>query len=258
MSKTVVVFTCAHASPNIPNDRFTWLGNFLYDLRPDMVIDLGDGADMKSLNTYDTRYPQAIVAQNYEADIDCYNDAQERLRWKFKHHKKKRPTWIGFEGNHENRIKKAIASDPRMAGSKYGISFSHLQTDLWFDEYHEYSHSAPTLVAYDGILYGHYVSSGNYGSAMSSKHHGHALLEKLACSVTVGHSHKLHYYHKADAKPKALNGLVCGCFKGEKEDWAGQANDEWTAGVAIKRYVENGTYDFEWKSMKALQAEYSS
>ena len=144
MSKTAVVFTCAHADPEVPNDRFDWLCELLYDIKPDYVIDLGDGADMKSLNSYDTRYPQAIASQNYERDINSYNDSQERLRRKFKRMKRKRPAFFGAEGNHENRIKKAIAHDPRLEGSKYGISFSHLQTDTWFDEYYEYENAAPS------------------------------------------------------------------------------------------------------------------
>jgi hypothetical protein len=203
------------------------------------VVDLGDGADMRSLNTYDTRYPQAIVSQSYQADIETYNDAQSRIWDRFKLKKKK-----------------AISVDPRLEGDKYGISFSHLQTDYWFDDYHEYKNSAPALVDYDGVLYGHYVASGNYGSALSTKHHGYSLTEKLSCSATVGHSHKFHYYVKADARPKALHALVAGCFKGKEESWAGQANAEWTKGVAIKRYISNGTYDLSWVSLAALEKEY--
>ena len=256
MSKTVVVFSCAHADPSATNDRFDWLGSFLYDLRPDMVVDLGDGADMRSLNTYDTRYPQAIVSQSYEEDIEVYNDSQDRLRHKFRFMKKKRPFWVGFEGNHENRIKKAIQHDPRLEGSKYGVSFGHLQTKSWFDEYHEYANSGPALVDYDGIIYGHYVSSGNYGTAMATKHHGYSLVEKLASSTTVGHSHKFSYFYKGDARPNPLHGLVVGCYKGKEEAWAGQANGEWRYGVVVKREVQNGSYDLEWISMNRLEREY--
>lgn len=255
-TKTVVVFTCAHADPNCTNERFSWLGDLIEDIKPEYVVDLGDGADMRSLNTYDTRNPQAVVAQSYQADIESYNEAQDRLWGRYKLSKKKRPYRIGFEGNHEHRIKKALAVDPRLEGTKYGISFSHLQTDHWFDEYHEYTNSAPALAIYDGILYGHYVSTGNFGSALSTKHHGYSLVEKLACSATVGHSHKFHYYRKADARPTPLNGLVAGCFKGKEEAWAGQANAEWSKGVVIKRQVNNGDYDLSWVSMKALEAEY--
>jgi len=261
MTKTAVVFSCAHSDPGVSNERFSWLGEFLYDLKPDYVVDLGDGADMRSLNTYDTRYPQALVMQNYGEDIETYNDSQERIRWKFRHLKRRKPYFIGFEGNHENRIKKAIAHDPRLEDKKgqgYGVSFGHLQTDHWFDDYHEYENSAPTLVNYDGVLYGHYVSSGNYGTAMSTKHHGYSLVEKLACSASVGHSHKFNYYHKADARPTPLNGLVVGCFKGAEEAWAGQANNEWRKGLVVKRELENGNYDLEWVSLKRLEKEYGT
>jgi hypothetical protein len=49
---------------------------------------------------------------------------------------------------------------------------------------------------------------------------------------------------------------VVGCFKGKEETWAGQANQEWRKGIAVKRYVENGNYDLQWISMDALRREY--
>jgi len=254
--KTAVVFTCAHADPSVPNDRFDWLSEFIYDVRPDYVVDLGDGADLKSLNSYDTRYPKAIVAQNYESDIQCYNDAQERLRRKFRVMKKKRPAFFGLEGNHENRIKKAIANDPRLEGSKYGISFSHLQTDVWFDEYHEYNNSAPAIADYDGISYAHYIASGNYGTAMSGLHHAYGIIQKRHNSTTVGHSHKRSMFFKDDAHPHPTIGLVAGCFKGAKEGWAGQANLEWWKGVIVKRNIRNGYYEPEFVSLERLRDVY--
>jgi hypothetical protein len=254
--KTVVVLSCGHVDPSVPNDRYSWLGDFLYDLKPDCVVDLGDGAEMRSLNSFDTNYPKAVASQSYEKDIDHYNDAMERMRFKFRHNKRRQPYYIGFEGNHENRIKKAVAREPRLEGSKYGISFGHLQTDHWFDEYHEYQNSAPALVEYDGVTYGHFVASGNYGSAMSTKHHGHSLVEKLACSVTVGHTHKFDYHYKGEAHRRPMHGLVVGCFKGADEEWAGQANREWRKGVVVKRELEAGDYELEWVSLKRLEKMY--
>jgi len=255
--RTAVVFSCAHSDPSVSNERFDWLGKFLYDIRPDYVVDLGDGADMKSLNSFDTRYPQAIVSQSYEKDIEHYNDAQERIRAPFKKAKRKRPKFYGFEGNHENRIKKAIAHDPRLEGKKHGISFGHLQTNYWFDEYHEYVNSGPALVDYDGVLYGHFVSSGNYGAAISGIHHAYTLLSKVGCSVSVGHSHKYGYYYQGATFPNPTIGHVVGCFKGAEETWAGQSNREWRTGVVVKRNVGNGVYDHEWVSIDRLRKEYS-
>lgn len=258
MGKTALVYTCAHSDPTVSNERFSWLGEFIYDLKPDYVIDLGDGADMKSLNTYDDRNPQQIVMQNYGQDIECYNDAMERVRWKFRHHKRRQPFWIGFEGNHEHRIKKAIATDPRLdsKGSTYGVSFSHLQTDYWFNEYHEYDCSAPSIADYDGVSYAHYFGSGNYGTPTSGTHHAYTLLQNRNHSSTCGHSHKRSMYFKDSAHPKGIIGLVAGCFKGAKESWAGQANNDWAKGVVVKRNIDNGLYDVQWVSMEALKNEY--
>jgi len=256
MGKTAVVFTCAHSDPDVPNKRFDWLGEFLYDIRPDYVVDLGDGADMRSLNTYDTKYPQAIVSQSYEADINSYNDAQERIRRKFKKNKVKRPYFIGFEGNHENRIKKALKVDPRLEGNKFGISFKHLQTDKWFDDYHEYKNSAPAIADYDGVSYAHFFSSGNYGTAISGTHHAYTLLQNRNHSSTCGHSHKRSIYFKDGSHPNGIIGLVAGCYKGSDEGWAGQANNDWWKGVVIKREIDNGMYEPEFVSMKKLEREY--
>lgn len=252
-SKTVVVLTCAHASPETSNERFNWLGKFLYDIKPDYVVDLGDGADMKSLNSYDTKKPVTLVSQNYEADIDCYNDAQERIRWQFKKHKAKRPRYYGFEGNHENRIRTAISYDPRLEGDKYGISFNHLNTNRWFDEYHEYEHSAPSIGHYDGVDYAHFIGSGNYGRPLSGDYHASNLLKKRMKSTTVGHSHKRNLFFRDDAK---AIGLVAGCFKGAPEGWAGQSNLEWWSGVIIKHHLDNGYYEPHFISTKTLEKEY--
>ena len=90
-----------------------------------MYLTLGNFADMSSLNSYDTRYPKAVVTENYEDDIEVVRDAQERLREKFVRRKTRKPIWIGFEGNHEHRIKRALEHDPRLEGKKYGVSLQN-------------------------------------------------------------------------------------------------------------------------------------
>lgn len=256
MAKTCIVWSCAHADPEASNKRFNWLGDLIEDIKPDYTVDLGDGADMRSLNSYDTRSPQAIVTQSYERDIESYNDSQDRLWSRYKVSKKKRPFRFGFEGNHEARISKALSLDPRLEGSKYGISFNHLQTDHWFDEYHRYHNSAPAIVDINGILHSHFFSSGNFGSAMSGLHHGYGLLSKLNRSAICGHSHKRSIYFKDSAYPDPIIGMVVGCYKGKDEAWAGQANREWFRGAVIMREIDNGYFEPEFVSMNRLEKVY--
>ena len=256
MSNTAVVFSCAHSTPEFGNERFDWLGRFLFDIKPDYVVDLGDFGDMKSLNSYDSRYPQAIVSQSYQADIESYNDAQDRLRHQFRSSKKRMPTWYGFEGNHEHRLKKALAIDPRLEGEKYGISFKHLDTDYWYDEYIEYENGGPGIYSIDGVGYAHFFSSGNLGQAMSGEHHAYNLLRKRHSSSTCGHSHKRSIFFKDDAYPKRSIGLVAGCYKGGADTWAGQASLGWWKGVVVKRQIEDGSYEPEFVSMERLKKAY--
>lgn len=251
----ILVWSCAHSDPKHKNERFDWLGKFIYDVKPDLCIDLGDGADMRSLNSYDSRYPQQIVSQSYEEDIDVYNDSQDRLRHLFRYHRRKRPYWVGFEGNHEHRIKKAIALDPRLEGQKYGVSFSHLQTKTWFDEYHEYQWGGPAIASFGGVDFAHYFSSGNFGRAVSGKHHAYTLIANRHNSSVCGHSHKRGFY---PADGTRSMGLVVGCYKGGKEEWAGQSNLDWWFGVVLLRDVDNGLFEPSFYSMKHLENEYAN
>lgn len=257
IGKTVIVWTCSHDRPEVSKERYDWLGQLIEDVKPDYTVDLGDGAEMASLNSFDTRNPKAIVAQNYEADIDSYNESQDILWGRFKKKKKKRPFRIGFEGNHEHRVARALEFDPRLEGSRHGISMSHLQHDKWFDEYHYYHNGAPAVAEYDGVHYAHYMSGGNMGRAISGTHHAYSLLQHKSRSCTVGHSHLRSIYFKDGAgSGKGLIGLVAGCYKGADEKWAGQANENWAKGVVIKRNVSEGMYDMQWVSMDALRKEY--
>lgn len=253
-SKTIVVWSCSHADGDVSNERFSWLGEFLYDIKPDLAIDLGDSGDFRSLNSYDTRYPKAIVTQSYEADVEAYNDSMERIRWKFKANKRKRPFFVGLTGNHEARLEKAISLDPRLEGRKYGISFSHLNTDQWFDEYYPYENGGPAIATYENIDFAHYFSAGNFGAAMSGKHHAYTLLQNRHRSSVCGHSHKRGLYFEDQA---GIAGLVVGCMKGKEESWAGQAQDAWWKGVVVLREVDgSGRFEPEFVSQTKLKDTY--
>lgn len=257
MGKTAVVFSCGHAMHTVSNERFSWLGQFIYDVRPDYVVDLGDGADMRSLSTYENSTSKGPL-YSYEKDINAYLDAQERLRLPFKKGKKKRPSWYGFEGNHEYRIKKALMVDPRLEGPLYGLSFSNLNTDKFFDEYWEYENKAPAIHTYDGVAYAHYFTTSNSPAAISGQYHGEALLRQLGGSATCGHSHKRNIAFKDGAIGGSQIGLVAGCFKGAEEDWAGQSNKNWWHGVIVKNNIENGSYSPQFISLEELEKYYGS
>ena len=41
MVPKLLIIPDAHAEPNYDNDRFTWLGNLIFEEKPDVVVCLG-------------------------------------------------------------------------------------------------------------------------------------------------------------------------------------------------------------------------
>lgn len=166
MSKTVVVMSCAHVKPDVSNDRFIWLGKFLYDLRPDEFINLGDFSELESLSSFDSKYPKKLVARSYEADVNHTRDAHEKMWHPFRKNNRRMPFKVFLQGNHEYRLYCAIQHDPGLGGEVYGISWNHLSILDHYHEYVPYTNQAPGMYMRDGVVYSHFITSGSYGSAM--------------------------------------------------------------------------------------------
>lgn len=250
----VAVIPDSHAHPKFKNDRALWLGNYLYETKPDLVIHLGDSADMDSLNSYDRNNRRAFQGKSYRDDINSHLDFMEKLWHKYKKNKKRIPKRVFLEGNHEHRIEKALDVSPELVGT---ISFDDLMLDDFFDEVYRYEGSTPAIYEDNGIFYSHYLVSGLMGKPISGEHHAASLLGKKFVSCTVGHSHTLDYSVRTKADGKKIMGLVCGCYQDYTPAWAGNSGKLWHSGIITKRNVLDGTYDLETISIDRLKKEYS-
>jgi len=105
-----------HAHPDHNNDRADWVGELLVDLKPDVVVNMGDAADMASLSDYD-KGKRSFHGRAYKKDIEAHLDFQERMWAPLRRQKKKLPRRIVLEGNHEHRIWKHL-DDPNALISK--------------------------------------------------------------------------------------------------------------------------------------------
>ena len=243
-----VVFSCAHSDPDVSNERFDWMGKFLYDIKPDYVVDLGDGADMRSLNSFDGRKPQAVVSQNYERDIDHYNDAMERMRHEFVRNRRKRPAYYGFEGNHEHRIERAVENDSKLDGL---LSYDDFELDEYGWEVYDFLE--PALI--DGIAYCHYFTSGVMGRPCAS---ASLMLRKKHMSCIMGHvqDREIAYDRRADGS--RITGLFGGIFYQHDEEYLNhQTNGSWR-GVWMLHEVNDGQFDEMPVSMSYLEKKYGT
>ncbi|MGW8181328.1 MAG: metallophosphoesterase [bacterium] len=251
---THLVIPDPHAHPEHNNDRAFWLGRLINDIKPDVVINIGDSADMPSLSAYD-RGKKSFQGRTYARDIAAHHDFQDKLWWTVKSTKKRLPHRVALEGNHDERIKRAINLQPELEGA---IGPEDLGMDYYYDQYVEYEGLTPGIVQIDGVSYAHYFTSGVKGLPVAGEHPGYYLVSKKFTSCTQGHTHTTDFCVRTDAQGKRILGLVCGVFIDYRATWAGSSNDLWWQGVIIKRHVDNGVYDPEFVSMARLRDVYGS
>lgn len=243
---THLILPDSHAHPDHNNDRFTWFGKLVHDLKPDVVVNIGDLADMASL-CFHSKHIE-LEGARYRADCDVAIDAQDRIFHEVRKHKKKLPRFVWTLGNHDIRAQRFVEAHPVFEG--------HVRNDdIGYKDYPWEMYDFLDTVEIDGIAYSHYFTSGLMGRPIGGTHPAWSIIKKRNQSSTCGHSHVTDY--KIDRTPgKSLMGLVCGSYIDYNAGYAGPANDMWSRGIAVCRNVEDGLYDFEWISINRLREVY--
>lgn len=256
MSKTHLIIPDQHAHPDYNNDRAVWMGKLIKDVKPDIVINMGDAADLASLSTFD-KGKATFFGRSYEKDIESHLDFQDKMWHTVRKAKRKMPQTVILEGNHEHRIKRAIDADPHLAGHKHGLSFKDLDWDSYYADVIEYDGGTPGTTTIDGITYAHFFISGVMGRPIGGEHHAYSLLAKNYSSCTAAHSHTVDWACRTDIHGKKIMGAVCGVYQDYDSPWAGDVNRLWWSGALIKRGVEDGVYSPQFISMDQIKKEYS-
>lgn len=248
MGSCHLILPDSHATPDQNNDRFTWFGKLVHDLKPDVVVNIGDLADMASLCFHSK--PIELENARYKRDCDSSIDAQERIFHEVRKHKKRQPRWIWTLGNHDIRPQRFVEANPIFEG--------HLKNeDIGYKDFPWEVYPFLDTVRVDGIAYSHYFTSGVMGRPIGGQHPAWTIIKKTNESSTCGHSHVTDY--KIDRTPgRSLMGLVCGSYIDYQAGYAGRANDMWSRGVAVCRNVEDGLYDYEWISINRLKDAYGN
>lgn len=260
MSKTRhLMIPDTQVSPGVPMDHLEACGNYIVDKKPDVIVHIGDHADMPSLSSYEKKSSRYFHDKNYRDDIDAAKEGMERLLlplWKYnarqRRDKKKlyQPRMVLTLGNHEERINRAVHADPVLANT---IGMEDLQYEQMGWEVHPYLH----IVSINGIAYSHYfvnpdgMTGHPVGGTVDNK------LKLLGCSFSMGHQQKRQYGMRYDALGNELHGLVWGSFYMHDEDYLGpQKNKQYKRGIMMKNEVKDGGYDPMMISMEYLLENY--
>lgn len=250
-----MVIPDTQCDPNRPDDHLEWAGKYAVDMKPDVIIHLGDHWNLGSLSSYD-RGKGSMEGRRYLLDINAGNEAldkfmapiyeeQERQRrakvkiWK--------PRLIFCLGNHEERIERAINDS------------IHLADVLSYDDFNLGDHGWETspfleVTVVDGVAYSHYFTSGVMGRPVTS---ARAMLSKKHMSCVMGHVQDRDIAFAKRADGTGMTGILAGIFYQHDEEYLNpQTNTSWR-GLWILHDVQEGSFDEMPVSMKYLKEKYS-
>lgn len=248
-----------HASPAYDNKRFLALGRMIIDKKPDIIVCLGDFADMPSISTHNS--VEAAEGMRYQLDIDSAHKAMDTLfdpidqfnKHQILNRKRQyKPNLYMLGGNHEHRIDTLCSNYPHLRNF---LSLDDLPFERW--NYTPFKHS----LEIGGIHFSHYFTSGVMGRPISGVNISRSLLTKLHVSSVQGHSHL--YSHAEETLPNGqkIFGLSAGCYSHPdyNEWWCKDTEFRWWRGVVFLNEIDGYGYYDEIQSItqRKIMRDYS-
>jgi hypothetical protein len=253
-AKRHVVIPDVQLKPGVPTEHLDWIAQYIVDKKPDVLVIIGDWADMPSLSSYDVG-TKSFEGRKYRDDILAANDGLQKLMAPIEAEmeriqRRRLKRWnlrkIVTLGNHEHRISRAVETDRKLEGL---ISVE----DLFFKQFGFEVYPFLEVVEVDGVVYSHYFCSGVMGRPITS---ARALLTKLHQSCFAGHQQERDIAYGKRANGQRITGIIAGCCYLHDEAYLNpQTNNVWR-GVYVLNDVEAGTFDEMPVSLKFLKGRY--
>lgn len=234
----------------------TKLGRYIVEKKPDVLVCIGDFADMPSLSSYDVG-KKSFEGRRYRKDIEAAHEAMKALltpiwdhnvRQKQNGKKQYKPRMVMTLGNHDQRIVKAVNNDPKLEGV---LSID----DLAYKDFGWEVYPFLDVVVIDGIAYSHYFTTGLMGRPVTT---ASACLAKKHQSCIQGHQQGLQIATGYKADGNMITSVIAGSFYEHNEDYLGpQGNKHWR-GFLVAHDVRDGAFDLMPVSLKYLNQKYAT
>ena len=251
-SRTHFVLPDVQAKDGNDFSFLTCIGKYIVDKKPDVIICLGDFADMESLSTYD-RGLKSFEGRSYNKDIWAAREAMDALltplfeynkQAKKNKHKIYKPEMHLTLGNHENRINRAINEDRKLDGL---ISTDNLPYQDWI------VHHFLEVITIDGIAYSHYFTSGVMGRPITT---AQALLTKKHMSCIAGHQQGRNIAYGMRADGTEMTAIITGSCYEHEEDYLGPQGNNHFRGCYMLYDVHDGRFDELPLTLKYIKSKY--
>lgn len=235
------------AKPGNDLSYMDWAGQAIAEYRPDKIIHLGDNWDMPSLNGHSKPGSAELEGQRYADDIAAGNEAMERLVRPWRKIKGYRPKGIFLLGNHEERIAREVAANPKLDGV---LGYHHF--DMQGFERKEFLE----VVFEDGIAYSHYFQNMNSKYAIGGSIDNR--MNRIGMSFAQGHQQGFLYGQRPYPTGRTYHGIVAGSYYLHDEAYKGlQTNRHWR-GIVVLNDVRDGDFEIMPLSIRYLQNKYEA
>lgn len=236
----ILVLPDVQAKPGNDFSFLTSIGNYILAKKPDVIVNIGDFADLPSLSMHDHSGSKSMEGKRYKADIWAAREAMDALLtpiYKYNERQKKfkekqyKPRMVLTLGNHENRIDRAINNDKKLEGL---ISIDDLPYEDW--------EVIPFLevVVIEGIAFSHFFTSGLMGRPITT---AQALLTKQHMSCVAGHQQGRQIAFGKRADGKGMTALIIGsCYEHDEDYLGSQGNVHWR-GLYLLHGCDDGAFD---------------
>ena len=253
--KILIIPDC-QVKEGVPLDHLTWAGKAIVQYQPDVVVNIGDFADMPSLSSHDKAGSKYFEGLRYKKDIEITKEAMQMLLSPLKslqstqkRNKEKiyKPRMVMCLGNHENRIDRAINNNPMLEGI---LSTKDLGYE---DDWEVHAFLQPVFIS--GVGFNHYWPVGAMGRPASS---ASVIISKLHMSCIAGHQQgkQVAYGKRADGKP--LISIIAGSYYLHDESYMDQLSNRHWRGLVILNDVKDGYFDELFLSIEYLQRKYAT
>ena len=250
-----VLIPDTQCKPGVDTSHLTWLGRAILHYRPDVIVHLGDHWDLPSLSTYDGPGSIAAEGRRIMPDIEAGNEGwlqfwkpvEKEINRRVNFHRKRwYPECHFLFGNHEDRITRAIAREPKWEGL---LSLDLLKTPGFT------RHPYLQIVKLDGIRFCHYFANPHSGKAIGGTINNR--LAKIGSSFVQGHQQGF-LYSAVQRPDHVVHGLSIGSFYLHNEDYRPKdvQNSEWR-GIVVLNEVEDGDFNIMPISMAYLRKKYA-
>jgi hypothetical protein len=253
--KILVIPDC-QVKEGVPTEHLEWAGKAICEYQPDVVVNIGDFADMPSLSTHDTRGSKYFEGLRYKKDVEFAKECMAKLLAPLREmqqiqkktkHKVYKPRMIMTLGNHENRIDRAVNNNPTLEGL---ISTKDLAYEKdW--EVHEFLH--PVFI--NGVGFNHYWPTGAMGRPAAS---ATAIVNRLHMSCVAGHQQGKQVAYGKRADGKAITSIIVGSYYLHDESYMDQLSNRHWRGLLVMNEVQDGAFDEMFLSIDYLRRKYGN